>query len=437
MPPLSNPLPSVAVLADDLTSAGDGAAPFRRTGHEARILFSEPAVADLRTPGVTAVDLGTRLLEEAEAADRTRQAASMFMGCDVVLKTVDSTLRGHLAAEIRAAWAGSGRRAVVVAPAFPAQGRVTAGGVQYVHGVPVDQSDFAHDPVHPVTCADLAVLLPEAVLVEPDRADGLPRPIADGRLIVCSASTDEELDRFVRAVPRLDQVLWVGSPGLAAALARRCALRVAPPTPTPEAEPESEQELEPARRPLVVVGSANPASRRQLAVLHSRADADGTCVTEDPGEALAAVRRLNTEVLTLRTPDERHDAATAQALAASLAATVRVLADEHTVDALVITGGETAATVFQALGATGITLIDEPEPGVARGTLLGGHPLPVLVKAGGFGDDGTLLRLCHLAGHPLDRGENGPAENSPAENGRRDNDRGDNDRGNNRRGANP
>lgn len=396
MPPLCNKLSSIAVLADDLTSAGDGAAPFRRAGHEARILFSEPVTADRHPLGVTAVDLGTRLLDEVEAAARMQRAASLFVGCDVVLKTMDSTLRGHVAAEIRAASAGSGRRAVVVAPAFPAQGRVTVGGVQYVHGVPVDKSDFARDPVHPVGCADLAVLLPEAVRVGPDEADELPRLIDGGGLIVCSAATDEELDRFVRAVPRPDQVLWVGSPGLAAALARRCARQTARPTPA----------VEPPRRPLVVVGSANPVSRRQLAALHAHGDADGICVTEDPGKAYAAARRLTTEVLTLRTPDERHDAATAQALAASLAATVHLLVDEGAADTLLITGGETAATVFHALGATGIALIDEPEPGSARGTLLGRYPLPVLVKAGGFGDDAALLRLCHLAKHPLDPGEN-------------------------------
>ncbi|MBE1602892.1 uncharacterized protein YgbK (DUF1537 family) [Streptomyces stelliscabiei] len=349
---------------------------------------------------MTAIDLGTRLLQETEAVDRTRHTASAFAGCDLLLKTVDSTLRGHVAAEVRAAQAGSGRRAVVVAPAFPAQGRVTVGGVQYVHGVPVDESDFAHDPVHPVSCADLAVLLPEAVRVGPDEADELPRLIADGGLFICSAATDEELNRFVRAVPGLDQVLWVGSPGLAAALARRCARQAAQPTPS----------VRPARRPLVVVGSANPVSRRQLAALHARGDADGIRVTEDPGKSLVAARRLTSEVLTLRTPDERHDAATAQALAASLATTVRLLVDENAADTLLITGGETAATVFHALGATGIALIDEPEPGSARGTLLGRYPLPVLVKAGGFGDDAALLRLCHLARHPLthtlERGEN-------------------------------
>ncbi|WLQ52832.1 nucleotide-binding domain containing protein [Streptomyces poriferorum] len=66
--------------------------------------------------------------------------------------------------------------------------------------------------------------------------------------------------------------------------------------------------------------------------------------------------------------------------------------------------------MLQALGIDGIDLLDEPEPCVARGTPLGLPSLPVLVKAGGFGDDGMLPRLCHLirhppAGPPPDRGD--------------------------------
>jgi uncharacterized protein YgbK (DUF1537 family) len=84
---------------------------------------------------------------------------------------------------------------------------------------------------------------------------------------------------------------------------------------------------------------------------------------------------------------------------------VRALAEDHTVDALVITGGETATTVLQPLGATGIDLLDEPEPGVVRGSLIGPFPIPVLIKAGGFGDDALLLRLCHVIRHHPDQGE--------------------------------
>ncbi|WP_051947817.1 four-carbon acid sugar kinase family protein [Streptomyces scabiei] len=385
----------IAILADDLTSAGDGAGPFRQAGHDARILLTTPASVPRHAAGVSAVDLGSRLLDEEAAASRTRRAAHLFAGSELLFKTMDSTLRGHVAAEVRAAWAGSRRRAVVIAPAFPAEGRVTVEGVQYVRGVPVHESDYARDPVHPVRCSDLAMLFPEAVLGQPDRAAELPELIENGDLIVCSATEDGDLDRLVAAVPRLDEVLWVGSPGLAAALARRCARATGSTASLPA----------PARRPLIVVGSTNPATRRQLATLHTRTDVQGVTVSADPAPTVEALRDLTAPILTLQTPDERHTPQTAEVLARSQAAVVKALTEDHTVDALVITGGETATTVLQPLGATGIDLLDEPEPGVVRGSLTGPLPLPVLIKAGGFGDDALLLRLCHLIRQRPDPGE--------------------------------
>ncbi|GAA3924321.1 hypothetical protein GCM10022244_37440 [Streptomyces gulbargensis] len=452
----------VAVLADDLTSAGDGAAPFRRAGHAARVL---PAGTDLEgaaeESGVLAVDLGSRLLDEAAAVARTRGATRALAGADLLLKTVDSTLRGHVAAELRAAREASGRRAVLVAPAFPAEGRTTVAGVQYVHGVRVDASDFARDPVHPVRTADLTRLLPEAVLVEPhgpagaepaerdrragpgseregrrpgddpagrraesraegaglsaraghaerqERAvgDGLPdadrglRPegrvgldalpglLAAGGLVVCSAATDAELDRIVAAVPDPREVLWVGSPGLAAALARRHPRTPAvPPGRLPAAE-----------RPLIAVGSANPATRRQLARLAAE-PGTAAAVADDPEAAAGKLRAAEAPVRILHTPEER--LADPDELTARLASAAARLAADGSVDGLLLTGGATAEAVLRALGAHGIRLHDEPEPGVARGVLLAPAPartpVPVLIKAGGFGDEDTLLRLCAL-----------------------------------------
>ncbi|MFF2780316.1 four-carbon acid sugar kinase family protein [Streptomyces sp. NPDC058052] len=378
--------PRVAVLADDLTSAGDGAAPFRRAGHPARVLLSgSPLAGHGQEDGVLAVDLGSRLLDEAGAGERTREAARALAGAGLLLKTVDSTLRGHVAAEIRAAREGSGRASVVIAPAFPAEGRTTRDGVQYVRGTRVDASEFARDPAHPVRTADLARILPEAVLVDPGRADALPELLADGGLFVCSAATDADLDRIVAAVPDHGAVLWVGSPGLAAALARHHAL---PDTAAPGGLP-------PAVRPLVAVGSANPATRRQLA----RLAAEPGAVSADAAGRLPAA---DTSVRILHTPHERR--ADPAELTRLLAASVAELAGRAPFDGLVLTGGETAEAVLRALGAHGIDLHDEPEPGIARGTLAGPAglpPVPIVIKAGGFGDDRTLLRLhALLTGSP-------------------------------------
>ncbi|MFF5971589.1 four-carbon acid sugar kinase family protein [Streptomyces sp. NPDC012769] len=432
------PPSTVVVLADDLTSAADGAAPFRRNGHRALVLFAPEGAA--RDSGVTAVDLGTRLLGEQEAAARTREAAAAYADAELLIKTVDSTLRGHVAAELRAALAGSGRRTAILAPAFPAEGRTTVGGVQYVGGVRVDASDFARDPAHPVHSADLARLLPEAVVLDPvggpapvsgpasaaaadpglaspcdsgpartagpartlgshpvpapppafrpDSASGpggdpgpfaeLPRLVDAGGILVCSATTDADLDAVVAAVPRPQDVLWVGSPGLADALARRHARRPADPRPG----------LPAVRRPLTVVGSANPVSRRQLAALRARPTGS------------------RPPVAALHTPEERAaDPADAAALIRRLAEETRQRTEDGLADGLVLTGGETAAAVLGALGGTGIELYDEPEPGIARGILHGAEAprLPVLVKAGGFGDDGALVRLHALVAAGGDR----------------------------------
>ncbi|MFI8293925.1 four-carbon acid sugar kinase family protein [Streptomyces sp. NPDC085614] len=419
---------SIVVLADDLTSAGDGAAPFRRAGHRARVLLPGQVDDDVIPPhdgeGVVAVDLGSRLLAPAVAETLTERAASAHAGADLLIKTVDSTLRGHIAAEIRAAREGSGRRAVVIAPAFPAEGRTTVAGVQHVRGVPVHESEFARDPVHPVVTSDLTRLLPEAEAV--DAGDGkaldlLPELLAGGGVFVCSAVTDADLDRLVAAVPRPGDVLWVGSPGLAAALARHH-----PRIPGAAALPR----LPAAQRPLVVVGSAHPATRRQLERLRTRSDvtavetgsgaggdaAPGVGAVADPrssgtgsepgseamrdagGPAVAvgSLRGAAAPVLVVHTPDGRCDPAEADSLTGRLAVAAARSAVEGLADGLLVTGGETAAAVLEALGAAGIELFDEPEPGIARGALLGPLRIPVLIKAGGFGDDTTLERLTRL-----------------------------------------
>ncbi|MFF5937405.1 four-carbon acid sugar kinase family protein [Streptomyces sp. NPDC012508] len=382
--PPADPVTSVAVLADDLTSAGDGAAPFRGTGHRAQVLLPGLGAHVAARDGVVAVDLGSRLLDEPTAVALTWRAAGAFAGADLLIKTVDSTLRGHVAAEIRAAHSGSGRQAVVVAPAFPAEGRTTVHGIQHVQGVPVHETAFAHDPAHPVRTSDLARLLPEAELLEPERFGKLPELIEAGGVFVCSAATDADLGLLVSSVPRPDDVLWVGSPGLAAALAAHHSRDPAVPA----------VELPASHRPLVVVGSAHPATRRQLDRLRRRGDVGTADAGDDPAAAAEVLRRSTAPVLAVHTPDARRTAS--DALTGDVATVVRALTEDGLVDGLVLTGGETAVAALEALGVAGVDLVDEPEPGVARGVLLGRPRIPVLIKAGGFGDDGTLERLCRL-----------------------------------------
>jgi 4-hydroxythreonine-4-phosphate dehydrogenase len=99
-------------------------------------------------------------------------------------------------------------------------------------------------------------------------------------------------------------------------------------------------------------------------------------------------------------PEVRVDPVLAQQLTAALASMVQPIA--AIVGALVVTGGETARAVFEAWGVNRLRLIGEVEPGLPYSVTSGwSRELPVLTKAGAFGNPETLLNCLHFL-HKLD-----------------------------------
>lgn len=380
----------IGIIADDLTSAADGGAPFARAGHNVAVGFGQGA-SSAPDVDVLALDLDSRRGSPEEAAARVGQAAAILGLLPLLYLTMDSTLRGHVGVQVAAALRASGRRTVVVAPAFPAGGRATVGGVQLVDGVPVHRTRFGQDMGHPVRQSRVARLFdglglgPVVELASTATRGGVPLAGVqrDARVIVADAATDADLDALVMGMRGQGSVLWAGSPGLAQALAR-----AHPGTRAPRDQPT-------ATRPLVVVGSLHPSSRAQAAVLvearYARTVQFGPAGgiwgagCDDAGDGPLVVP------LIVHSPSAVSD--DPAAVAAILGHAARQLACDGTADGLIATGGDTALAAARALGASGMDLWGEVEPGIPVGTLIGPYPLPVITKAGGFGDDGTLVRL--------------------------------------------
>ncbi|MGO4587751.1 four-carbon acid sugar kinase family protein [Paenarthrobacter sp. 2TAF44] len=376
----------IGVLADDLTSAGDGAGPFRALGISASI-FLGTVEGDLRA-GVSAVDVNTRSQDAGTAVFETVRCIRRIKDADVLFKTVDSTLRGHVVAEIEAALAESGRTTAVIAPAFPAEGRTTQSGVQLLDGVPVSDTHFGLDAANPATESNLKKLFPQANLI--NASTSWNHRIGKERILIADAHSDADLDLLVGHPDSLADVLWVGSPGLAAALAKRCAAS-SPVVPVPATTPSA--------RVLIVVGSLHPSSREQLdVVLGLTSSAGQRSTTAKTGSNAGVVERVMTELSAngysaLHDPFVSHTTAEADDW---LASTVQELFAADAFDALILTGGQTARSVLDRLGSREIDVLSEPEPGITLGIL--DHPahVPVLIKAGGFGNPRTLIRLKNL-----------------------------------------
>ena len=71
--------------------------------------------------------------------------------------------------------------------------------------------------------------------------------------------------------------------------------------------------------------------------------------------------------------------------------------------ATILVGGDTALKVYEQCGAKGIRILGDVEPGIPWGRWIGGRldGLPLVTKAGGFGNPETLCDIARfLTGRP-------------------------------------
>ncbi len=148
----------VLVLADDFTGANDAGVSPAEAGMSVEVAFTAGQPSTARA---LILNSDSRAMTAAAAADKVaallRGAATFVPHWQV--KKIDSTLRGNPGGELEAMMAAQGCRMAVVAPAYPAAGRHTRDGRCYVHGVPLDQTEFASDPKTPVSRAEISEII--------------------------------------------------------------------------------------------------------------------------------------------------------------------------------------------------------------------------------------------------------------------------------------
>lgn len=392
--------PLVAIVADDLTGAGDTAVQFVRAGWVTQLSMggADEALSGAGARAeVLAVTTNSRAMAPAAAGEAVRREVRRLRQAGVrrLYKKVDSTLRGAFRAEIEAARAAWSDDAVaVICPAFPATGRTVRDGVLLVDGRPVTETSAATDPVTPVTQSHIPTLLGCAgIAASPDETpQALAARIAQaGPVVVVDAASEEDLERLARAVTELgERALPVGAGGLAGPLARIWAGAQ-------------------ARGPVVVVvTSQHSAARSQAQTLQERGArtwapapqqlADPAAWESWAAGVVASERGVadagRDDTVLLLAPEGRHAGLDADTVAARLGELAARLIDALGAAGVVATGGDGARQVLQSLGATGIALVDEVTGGVPMGTLTGGRAagLPVVTKAGGFGSADVLVR---------------------------------------------
>ncbi|MEH3063145.1 MAG: Hrp-dependent type III effector protein [Methylobacterium radiotolerans] len=361
------------LIADDLTGTLDTAAGF--TGLCGAIPVAWPELLAGDGSGCLAIDSGTREVSAAEADRIVGALAPRLDGADIAFKKVDSLLRGPWAAELAAVLRTGTWGRCVVAPAFPYQGRRTEGGRQLA------RRGAGFEPVS----GDIAEGL-RAVGLPARRADVSDGPVAG--VAVYDAASDADLAR-VADLGGGGPVLWCGSGGLAAALARGVAA------------PGDDRLAGPV---LGLFGSDRPETAAQLAACGAHHLVLSARHPDHAGAVAARLDRDGVVLASLALPEGTGREEAAARIAQTFAQVVDRVPRPGT---LLVAGGETLKALCLALSVARLDVTGQITPGLPRSTLRGGRwdGLAVVSKSGAFGTEGVWRDLLHGNGFPRSRSD--------------------------------
>lgn len=407
----------VGVIADDLTGACDSGIEFLPCVPSVLVQVSpdspEPAAG---TCDIVVHNTQSRRLSPQDAYARVFGVASRVIssGAGLILKKVDSALRGNFGRETAAVMDAANDSVAFILPAIPDAGRQTIGGVQHINGVPIAETFYARDPEYPV-CESSVLRLAEAgsgrraglIPLEDVRAGRTAETAAKlqqagCQLIVVDAETDDDLYRAVAGLvgqPRYS--LFVGCQGLAKALAAHFG-----------GSKGRHADVEPLAGPMLCVcGTLHPQSRRQL---HVAAESGAVARLELNADDMAGERRtersLNNVVqclarnlregehvaVCLSCQAERFSAELCERAIGFLAEVSRRTLESARVSALFLTGGETAYSVCRAIGVETLKLHVRIAPLVVASRVVGGpcEGMLIITKGGSIGPDDLLCTIC-------------------------------------------
>jgi D-threonate/D-erythronate kinase len=382
-------LPLVGLIADDFTGAMDSGAQFSRSSLGVYFRFAGQSTGD-----VEIINTASREIHQAHAITRTRNVCRLLTGRQL-FKKIDSTLRGHVAAEIEAILSVSPYRKAVICSAAPLQGRTIRNGVLYVDNLPLEQTPFKDDPVYPARSSLVSELIGRSTShLSIEQVRSSPEKLAQAihkskrTLITADAETSDDLLTLARAI-LLTHSLPCGAFGLAKAYLE--ALDV-PPLPRPAFRPKG--------RVLVLAGSANQITRNQIRILETRPDAYVLKLdcAPDPASLKQSLSMLpSSKRIFVLCADQERTVHSPEWLrfGRTLSEAAFELLDEFQPEMVLVIGGETVTYFCDLLQTESIEIIGEATPGIPFGCIHGGRldQRLLITKAGGFGQANTLTDI--------------------------------------------
>ncbi|HZJ56614.1 MAG TPA: four-carbon acid sugar kinase family protein [Clostridia bacterium] len=415
------------IIADDFTGALDTGVQFSKMGISTQVfLYDDVDWGNIeKHVQVMVVDTQSRHLSSHEAYKRVFQLTKRAkeMGVKFFYKKTDSTLRGNIGSEIAALMDACHMERLPFIPAYPKAGRTTRDGIQYVDDIPLHMTAFAGDPLNPIKEANIAGIINRQTgkvvhslnMVHIERNDYFH----EGKgIFVYDAVSDEDLEGICRLLTQDQGITGIaGCAGFAPYIPRIFNLNT------------GAKDMGRATRfhkaVLIVCGSINEVSMSQVAYAENRGIKSQLLsphkmfhndFLNNPEYETILTNAIDTllehGILILKTADEEGDIifimgagdgspgeSTYRIITGFIGSFVRDIMKRTNIGTLVVFGGDTALGIVEGLHCTAILPQTELLTGIpisALGSKLFSGTL--ITKAGGFGDEGTLMDIINALG---------------------------------------
>ncbi len=383
------------IIADDFTGANDTGVQIKKHGLEASVLLKTDDLSQAQ--GSVVLDTESRVIPAEDAYEKVKVALQEALKegeYEFLYKKVDSTLRGNIIAEVKAMVEVFKPELVVFAPAFPKAGRTTENAIQKVNGTPLLDTEMVRDPRNPIAYDNIVKLLSEGLNVpvthhnlEEVRRDALA---LENGYHTFDAVYTSDMQMIAKSVnENHKRTLWIGSAGLAEGFFA---------------------EKYPNNPVLAIMGSVSESSMMQMEYAHKHhvpileidmaAILDGADYQKWAAEAINILKSGSDLILTAACTKDDYQKVLDYAkkkdvsgvdVSALTKETIGKLAsailEQVKVSGLFMTGGDTAISVINHLGAQGSRIDSEVLTGFVLSRLQGGanDGLPIITKAGAFG----------------------------------------------------
>ena len=421
-------MPQCVVIADDLTGANATGVLLKKMNYKAYTVMNTERIelSTLSDCDCVLYPTDSRGVDAKIAYNRVYNVCNLLKDDDVKVyaNRIDSTLRGNLGSETDVMLDSLGEDYIaIVAPCFPASGRIICGGYMLVDGLPLHKTNIAVDPKTPVKISEVGELFKQQSKYQVSTiymkdlmhgkhylADLMKKCVEEGsRIITLDCITQEDLDLIADAVITSGLKVIAVDPGVFTATLSRKLI-------TPNKKKQK-------TKILAVVGSVNANTTAQMEELwlsqrthnefvHTRellegekrreleirrvvnsilGECDRNNISTVTGDGIYPENRIDF------TPYmERYqcslDEVTEMINSGFAEITYRIFKAEDTFKGLYTSGGDITVAVCKKFDTAGLSLLDEVLPLAAYGQFLKGEfeGVHIITKGGSQGNKDAI-----------------------------------------------